>query len=86
MASYLPVISTKVGGIPDLVKKENGILIEPGDAKNLALALEKLINDKNLRESMGRNNREKIEKTFNIEIMLNKIINLYNNLILKEHP
>ncbi len=80
MACELPVISTRVGGIPDLVDRENGILIEPGDARGLTKALEILIKDKKLRETMGANNRKKIINNYSISIMVDKIINIYNDI------
>ncbi len=43
---YKPVIATRVGGLPDAVKDgETGILIEPGDEKGLADALERFFNE-----------------------------------------
>lgn len=39
----LPVIATNVGGIPELVNRENGYLVEPGNEEELALAMEKMV-------------------------------------------
>jgi glycosyltransferase involved in cell wall biosynthesis len=43
MASGLPVVSTLVGGVPELVGREEGILVAPGDPAVLAGALEQVM-------------------------------------------
>lgn len=52
MAAGLPVIATKVGGIPDIVKN-NGILVEKNDVAGFAKAMIKLGQNKTLQEKMG---------------------------------
>jgi len=58
IASGKPVIATNVGGIPEIVNDEIGILINPEDPIGLAEAINKLLEDKELREKMGKNARE----------------------------
>ena len=59
MASGLPVIATRVGGIPDLVRHgENGLLFEPGNIAELRQCLETLVNDPDRRTKMGRKGLE----------------------------
>jgi len=54
MSWGLPVITTPVGGIPELVTQaKNGLLVDPGDIKQLSEAIQSLIEDENLRLSMG---------------------------------
>ncbi len=80
MASSLPIISTTVGGIPDLVKSENGILISPGDSEALKNALQKLIENPTLRKSMGDNNRKKIENEYSISRVIKELVKIYQNI------
>jgi glycosyltransferase involved in cell wall biosynthesis len=55
----VPVIASKIGGLPDLVKDgENGLLVPPGDADALYAALEKLAGDPALAARLGANGRE----------------------------
>jgi glycosyltransferase involved in cell wall biosynthesis len=84
MASYLPVVSTKVGGIPDMIHKENGILITPGNSSELAEAIIKLLNSEDLCAEMGNNNRMRVEKYYTIENMIEKISSLYFQLLNKK--
>jgi colanic acid/amylovoran biosynthesis glycosyltransferase len=61
MAKQIPVIATKITGIPELVENnKSGILVEPKDPQALALAIRKLIKDKTLRNAMGTNGRIKV--------------------------
>ena len=52
MAAGLPVISTDVGGVADIVT-DNGILVAPGDAEAMANAMKTLRLDENLRKTMS---------------------------------
>lgn len=62
----MPLIACKVGGNPEIINKENGILIKEKDVNSLHLAMKKLIQDKALRESMALNSRKEYEKRFNL--------------------
>lgn len=81
MARGTPVISTPVGGIPEVV--ENGVegfLVEPGDIKALAEAMERLLTDENLWISMSKAARKKVEDNFSSERTLNVLNALYRGL------
>ncbi|MGA8831132.1 MAG: glycosyltransferase [Desulfomonilaceae bacterium] len=63
MASGLPVIGTRVGGVPDLVSHgKTGLLYEPGDVEALRECLFKLVKDGNMRVEMGRLSKEKLDQ------------------------
>jgi glycosyltransferase involved in cell wall biosynthesis len=67
MAMQLPVVTTPVTGIPELVHDgENGLLVPERDAQALAQAIEQLINDKELRHRLGRQGRPTILAGFDI--------------------
>lgn len=69
MASGLPVISTRVSGIPELILDGvNGRLIEPGDASALADAIEALLSDNGSQERFAREARHKVEREFDVRI------------------
>ena len=73
-ASYgLPIVTTDAGAIPYLIKDGvNGILVPPGDANSLALAIEHLAASPDLREKFSQANRKLAEK-FQWEWSLSKI-------------
>jgi glycosyltransferase involved in cell wall biosynthesis len=60
MASGLPIISTRVGGIPTLVDDEiDGLLVDPPDAGALSEALKRILTDQDLAKRMGAAGRHK---------------------------
>ncbi len=68
MATGLPVVSTAIGGIPEMVvENETGFLVQPGDAVALANAIEKLISDPAVAQRMGRAGCERAQELFSIE-------------------
>ena len=65
MASHLPVVSTTVAGIPEMVDHGvSGLLVEPGDEPALAAAIAELAGDANKRERMGQAARERADRFF----------------------
>jgi glycosyltransferase involved in cell wall biosynthesis len=80
MASGLPVISSQLSGIPELVDDgRTGILVAPGDAEALAEALQKLHTNPALCFSMGQAGREKVLREFNMKINVAALAALFDN-------
>ena len=68
MAAGLPVVSTFVGGIPEMVvQDETGFLVRPGDHVALAAAIEKVIANPALARKLGEGGRQRAETLFSIE-------------------
>jgi glycosyltransferase involved in cell wall biosynthesis len=81
MAAGKPVIGTRVGGIPDLVKDGyNGFLVEPGEVSGLAQAIHKLVGDEDLRKTMGERGMA-MAPAYSVEKMIEKIDKLYKSLL-----
>jgi len=60
MAAGTPVVGSRCGGIPEQISDgETGLLFEPGNERELAAALQKLLSDGELRTRMGRAARER---------------------------
>jgi len=77
-ACGVPVVSTTVSGIPELVDSGvNGILVPPRDACALAEALERLARDPELRTRMGRRGREKVLREFNLAANAERLASLF---------
>ncbi len=63
MACGIPIVATKVGGIPHIIKDGvNGLLVEPRDSEALAKAITLLLKKPSLREEIRRNNEHEIER------------------------
>lgn len=75
MAAQLPIVSTNVGGIKDIVTN-NGILVNSGNVNDLVNALKKLIEDKSLRKKLGDNSLKNVQK-YDSGIIANQYIELY---------
>ncbi|MFB2938664.1 glycosyltransferase family 4 protein [Aerosakkonemataceae cyanobacterium BLCC-F154] len=61
MSWGIPVITTPVGGIPEVVThKQNGLLVDPGDTEQLKVALELLVKDRTLRLLLGNAARQRV--------------------------
>lgn len=80
MAGELPVVSTHVSGIPELVTDgHEGLLVPPRDAAALARALERLIGDPLLRRQLGRNARSKVLSQFDLDQNVQNLIQIFQN-------
>lgn len=75
MAAGLPIISTKVGGVEDIIKG-NGILVENRDLQALSSAMLQLAADNKLREQMS-NNSYRLVKKYDISIIAQEYGRLY---------
>jgi glycosyltransferase involved in cell wall biosynthesis len=67
MASGLPVVASRLSGIPELVEDgKQGLLVEPGDARALAEALLRLERSPRLRHQLGREGRVRVQNEFDL--------------------
>src|SRR5215211_2168338 len=80
MAHGLPIITTNVGGSPDLLTPEAGILIPPGDSGALADAMQCLASDPALRKRMGHAARERYLKLFAPHAVLSMLVDTYSRV------
>jgi glycosyltransferase involved in cell wall biosynthesis len=81
-ATSIPVISTKVGGIPEfLTDNINGFLIEPGDSTQLTERVLTLLRDPKLAKKMGECGRKMIEEKLSWSLITGQVIELYNKLL-----
>ena len=80
MSYSLPIISTRVGGIPEIVKDGiNGLLINPGDKKAIYDSIVSLMNNKELRENMGKQSKDIVKEHLPIYVE-SQLKQLYNSL------
>jgi colanic acid/amylovoran biosynthesis glycosyltransferase len=68
MATGLPVVSTRIGGIPEMViDNQTGFLVQPEDAVALAGTIEEVTNERSLGRKLGQAGYERAQKLFSIE-------------------
>jgi glycosyltransferase involved in cell wall biosynthesis len=78
MSYAIPVISTNIGGIPELISDGSGIVVKERDPEAIASAIDQLQKDKAYYSLMSKKGREKIEKHFNIFDISNKLLDLFS--------
>ena len=85
MASRLPVVATKVGGIPEVViNGETGLLVPPRNPSALARAILMLYSDKTLASRLGQKGYELVHRKFSAEAMADKVVRLYEKIGLRK--
>jgi len=74
MAAALPVVATRVGGIPEVVEDDHtAVLVDQADAEQLTEAILRFYNDRSLCETYGRAGYERFDKLFRVNMMIDKI-------------
>ena len=87
MAAGCPVIASDVGGIPDVVTDGvNGLLVPAGDRDALALALHRLLVDRDLAQRLGREARETIRRRFTTAHAIERLDQIYSGLGVIRRP
>jgi len=82
MALEVPVVATRVAGVPRLVRhEENGLLVEAGVGTELTDALARLAKDAALRDRLVRAGRRTIETDYSFAVRMDKMRRLYDDLL-----
>jgi glycosyltransferase involved in cell wall biosynthesis len=76
MSAALPCVSTAVGGIPELLADDCGVLAPVGDADALASAFLRLANDAQARTGMGQKARRKVEELYGLDAVVDRYLEL----------
>lgn len=78
----LPVVTTPVGGVPDVaLDGENMLLFEPGDIEKLSEQLELIITDAALRERLSKESKKLASEKFNLKTVTEEVAEIYEGLI-----
>jgi glycosyltransferase involved in cell wall biosynthesis len=77
MAAGLPVVATAVGGTPEIVGPETGVLVPARDPDSLARAMLSLMRNPPARETMGRAGRQAVESRFTLDRMVDDYVRVY---------
>ncbi len=86
MALEVPVVATRVAGIPQLIEHDvNGLLVEPGSVSDLTNALANLLGDNQLRSRLSLAGRATIERDHSFEVRIQRIRDIYDKLLCHNH-
>jgi D-inositol-3-phosphate glycosyltransferase len=80
-SSGVPVVSTRVGGMPSVVIESTGLLVEPDDEEGFARALERVLLDDDLRKRLGRRGAERARSDFSLDRLVANVDSLYRRLL-----
>ena len=81
LATGLPVIASRFGGIPEIViHEETGLLVEPEDVEGFGEAIVTLADNRDLALTMGVNGRKKVEALFDWNFSVNQMIRIYQEV------
>jgi glycosyltransferase involved in cell wall biosynthesis len=82
MAMGLPLVGSRLGGIPEVIENDlNGFLVPPNDSGQLANALIRLLDNKNLAQKMGESSKKIYQEKFSLEHMIKTVEEDYLTLI-----
>jgi len=82
LAAGRPVVATRVGGVPDVVRDgQDGFLVEAGATDDLADRLERLARDPELRERMGKEGRARVLPRYAVDRLVDDVDRLYRSLL-----
>jgi glycosyltransferase involved in cell wall biosynthesis len=82
-AARKPVVATRVGGVPNVVKdKETGLLVDYGNSNELALRIIDLLLDEDLRRRYGEAGYSWVKENFALEKVVDKLERVYNGILL----
>jgi glycosyltransferase involved in cell wall biosynthesis len=82
MTMRMPVVCTKIAGMPDLVRDgENGLMVDAGDAEALRAAIDRLVADDGLSSKFSEAGRATIEQRFSFGARMEKVAAIYDRVL-----
>jgi glycosyltransferase involved in cell wall biosynthesis len=81
MAAGVPVVATRVGGIPEIASPgETALLVEPGDVSGMSSSIARLLNDAGLTQRLTERSRERILANHAPEARMRRLLDIYTGL------
>ena len=80
MMAGLPVVATRVGGVPDVVR-DRGLLVESANPEQLAFAMGRIVSEEGLADRLGRTGKEHALSTYGVDRMVDDYIACYETLV-----
>jgi glycosyltransferase involved in cell wall biosynthesis len=87
MAMQLPVVSTSIAGIPELITdRANGRLVPPNDVAALAAAIDELLGDEGQRHRLAKAAVETVHGRFDREVNIEELATLFRGAVAEPRP
>jgi len=85
MAHGLPVVGTRVGGVPEAITHEqDGLLLPARDIESLSAAVQRLQADPAWRKQLGQRARQTVRERFTVETMTDRLLNVISQAARKK--
>lgn len=81
-----PVVGARIGGIPEQITPDCGLLFEPNDPADLAAALQRLLGDGQLRREMGRACRKRLQTYYSPQAHCERLLAIFEDLLHGRDP
>jgi glycosyltransferase involved in cell wall biosynthesis len=86
MAAGLPIVATAVGGVPNLLENgREGFIVQPGNVQDLSNAISCILQNRELRQSLGRAAAQRARENFDVSAMVQAYEEMYENLLDPAH-
>jgi len=81
MASGIPVIASRTGGIPEIIEEgKTGLLVKPSEPKELADTIEYLLDNEDKRRKIAIEGRRRVERMFSLERHIRNLLDIYEKM------
>lgn len=77
----IPVVATRVGGVPEILNEGTGIVVDPTDLQGLVTATTKLIRDRGLRLTLGKNGQDYVRQNHSLSYLQDRLNGIYSRLM-----
>ncbi len=77
MAYGLPVVATRVGGVPEIVTDDTGFVVDPSDFESLVEATKNLVTDRDRRKIMGANGKAFVSRNHSLAYLRERLPEIY---------
>lgn len=84
MSCRLPVVATRVGGIPSILSDGTGIIVDPIMPEQLASEMAEIMSNPGKRKTMGEKGYEKVDRMYSVDRMANGYINAFEDIVTRK--
>jgi glycosyltransferase involved in cell wall biosynthesis len=84
LAVEVPVVATRVAGVPGLIRDGNGLLVDPGSVAQLTAAMGRALHDPDLRRRLRQAGRRTVEEGYSFAVRMMKLALLYDRLLRRQ--